>query len=182
MADWTDPPWTQLVAGKAWTDEKAAASFENVVAQAEGAPGAPKQMPLSLDLFLGELSFDETAAGLSGLGDLDGILIFWRFRPAASTSSTLSIRFSDDDGATWGSWQSVQSYGDHAESDVEEYYRLDLIGLKSGKFRLGSGSRTSSLPDFTIPGAGANAFQLAAFGSGGDPSGDATVFGFGLTE
>ncbi|VDC31432.1 hypothetical protein [Pseudogemmobacter humi] len=41
MADWTDPPWPQLTAGKAWTDEKAAASFENPISITEGAPGSP---------------------------------------------------------------------------------------------------------------------------------------------
>lgn len=41
MADWVDPPYTQLVKGKPWTEDKATAAFENVVALAEGAPGAP---------------------------------------------------------------------------------------------------------------------------------------------
>jgi len=41
MADWTDPPYAQLVAGKPWTDEKASAAYENVVAAREGAVGAP---------------------------------------------------------------------------------------------------------------------------------------------
>lgn len=42
MADYTTPPWSQLVAGKPWTDEKAAAAFENSIAIAEGADGAPR--------------------------------------------------------------------------------------------------------------------------------------------
>lgn len=42
MADYTTPPWSQLVAGKPWTDEKAAAAFENPIAIAEGAPDAPR--------------------------------------------------------------------------------------------------------------------------------------------
>lgn len=42
MADYTTPPWAQLVAGKPWTDEKAAAAFENPIAIAEGAPDAPR--------------------------------------------------------------------------------------------------------------------------------------------
>lgn len=42
MADWTDPPYAALTAGKKWTDEKAAAAFENPVALAEGAPDAPR--------------------------------------------------------------------------------------------------------------------------------------------
>ena len=42
MADYTTPPWSQLVAGKPWTDEKAAAAFENPIAIAEGADGAPR--------------------------------------------------------------------------------------------------------------------------------------------
>ena len=41
MADWTPPPWAGLTAGKAWTDEKAGAAFENPLAIAEGAPDAP---------------------------------------------------------------------------------------------------------------------------------------------
>ena len=41
MADWTPPPYPQLVAGKPWTDEKASAAFENVEALAQGKPGAP---------------------------------------------------------------------------------------------------------------------------------------------
>jgi hypothetical protein len=49
MADWTDPPYAQLVAGKAWTDEKAAAAFENLVAALEGAPGAPRVKFAALD-------------------------------------------------------------------------------------------------------------------------------------
>jgi hypothetical protein len=42
MADWTDPPWAELTAGKPWTDEKAAAAFENPIAIAEGAADAER--------------------------------------------------------------------------------------------------------------------------------------------
>lgn len=41
MADWTDPPYAALTVDKAWTDEKATAAFENAVALAEAATGAP---------------------------------------------------------------------------------------------------------------------------------------------
>lgn len=49
MADWTNPPYAQLVAGKPWTDEKAAAAYENTVALAEGASGAPRIVDGALD-------------------------------------------------------------------------------------------------------------------------------------
>ena len=41
MADWTDQDTNSLLPGEPWTGAKAIASFENPVAIAEGAPGAP---------------------------------------------------------------------------------------------------------------------------------------------
>jgi hypothetical protein len=42
MADWTEQDPNSLLPGKPWTAAKALASFENPVAIAEGAPGAPR--------------------------------------------------------------------------------------------------------------------------------------------
>ena len=42
MADWTDQDTDSLLPGEPWTSAKALAAFENPVALAEGATGAPK--------------------------------------------------------------------------------------------------------------------------------------------
>lgn len=42
MASWTDQDTNSLLAGEPWTTSKALAVFENPVALAEGAAGAPK--------------------------------------------------------------------------------------------------------------------------------------------
>lgn len=67
--DWTDPPWAQLVAGKAWTDEKAAAAFENAIAIAEGAPDAPRIAIGALQrLAAGDVQRGETEPGTVSYG------------------------------------------------------------------------------------------------------------------
>jgi len=75
MADWTDPPWAQLVAGKPWTDEKAAAAFENVIAVTEGADDAPRirgnAMATAADLPLTVTAAD-TYSVLLGHGIVNG--------------------------------------------------------------------------------------------------------------
>lgn len=42
MASWTDQSTNSLLPGEPWTSAKALAAFENPVALAEGATGAPK--------------------------------------------------------------------------------------------------------------------------------------------
>lgn len=42
MADWTNQDPSTLLPGEPWTSAKALAAFENPVAIAEGAPGAPR--------------------------------------------------------------------------------------------------------------------------------------------
>lgn len=108
MADWTPPPWAQLVAGKAWTDEKAAAAFENLIALAEGADGAPKMEPRALKApgILSGAIAGTTWVGFTGLGDIKQIRfdIAW----AGSTGSpTIQVAFSNDGGSSWGATQTL---------------------------------------------------------------------------
>lgn len=82
MADWTDPPYTALVAGKAWTDAKAQAAFENAVALAEGATGAPH-------IFAAWHPFNGVLVGDAG----DGLL--WSFARDGGVASITSPDFED---------------------------------------------------------------------------------------
>jgi len=49
MADWTDQDTDSLLPGEPWTSAKALAAFENPVALAEGAAGAPKIQTAAYD-------------------------------------------------------------------------------------------------------------------------------------
>lgn len=49
MASWTDQDTNSLLAGEPWTTSKALAVFENPVALAEGASGAPKIQTAAYD-------------------------------------------------------------------------------------------------------------------------------------
>lgn len=94
MADWTDPPYSGLVAGKAWTDEKASAAFENVVALAEEAMGAPK---------IKRRAFSGTGSSVTftGLGDYGG----FDFSASAMNSTgfdvDMTLEYSTNGGSSW---------------------------------------------------------------------------------
>jgi hypothetical protein len=49
MASWTDQDTDSLLPGEPWTSAKALAAFENPVALAEGAAGAPKIQTAAYD-------------------------------------------------------------------------------------------------------------------------------------
>lgn len=93
MADWTDPPYSGLVAGKAWTDEKASAAFENVVALAEDAMGAPK---IKRRAFSGT----GTTVTFTGLGDYGGF-DFSASARNVGVASVIALEYSTDGGSSW---------------------------------------------------------------------------------
>ena len=103
MADWTDPPWAQLVAGKPWTDEKAAAAFENVLALAEGANGAPKVLGKALDIDIGNLS---GTTAIVGLEDCAKLLLMAQAQTSGqegSTTAAVSYQLTSNGGSSWNS-------------------------------------------------------------------------------
>lgn len=94
MADWTDPPYSGLVAGKAWTDEKASAAFENVVALAEEAMGAPK---IKRRAFSGT----GTTVTFTGLGEYSGIEFSASATNASGFDRDITLEYSTNGGSTW---------------------------------------------------------------------------------
>ena len=125
MADWTPPPYPQLVAGKPWTDEKASAAFENVEALAEGAPDAPRVQGRALGgVSLGAVQV--TSVLEPEFTDLEGMVqIRVDFLAANSSGGTqnLEISFSTDNGATYGSFQDLLEISNGGASGS---FRLDL--------------------------------------------------------
>ena len=108
MADWTTPPWSQLVAGKPWTDEKAAAAFENPIAMFDAAPGAPKLRQRS---FYAGGGATAVFTGLDVYGGLQFLVSAKEF-PGPSYR-TLLFNYSTNGGASWsGGLQIGSSFGD----------------------------------------------------------------------
>jgi len=153
MADWTDPPWAQLVAGKPWTDEKAAAAFENVLALAEGANGAPRVLGKALGgIYLGRVS---TPSGNPWLGftglDGHGLIAFF----FTSSNINLRARFTADNGSTWGSEQVF--------ANAAAYFGLLMLNLQTGDYAMQAATAVDSSINaggkFTVP-SGCNGFQV----------------------
>jgi hypothetical protein len=127
MADWTDPPWAQLVAGKPWTDEKAAAAFENVLALAEGANGAPKVLGKALDIDIGNLS---GTTAIVGLGDCAKLLLVAKAEATASSAAfvtaTIGYQRTANGGSSWDAGGTIATSKILVSSD------FDVTALASG--------------------------------------------------
>lgn len=168
MADWTPPPYPQLVAGKPWTDEKASAAFENVEALAEGAPDAPKVQGVALgNYYIASVNGTGTTESAIVLPDRVELLRLDVSGITATTSVVLQIALSTDGGSTYGGWEILQSMSAACNymashvldvpSSTQKYVGLVTAGTVS--FAGGGG--------ITIP-SGANAvkFRMSTAGGG----------------
>lgn len=153
MADWTDPPWVQLVAGKAWTDEKAAAAFENPIAIAEGADDAPRIQRRALEgkRYLPGVAGSVAIVGLADVAELGGQLYF----TASGGSNTCAIQFSTDGGSSWSSAQNLYSGG----ATTLDF--LFSVRLDTGAWVWGAAGGT-----LTLPGGVVDAVRITASGAG----------------
>jgi len=183
MTDYVAPVASKTDPGMGITSEWAKAADNRPLAMFEGATSAPRLQPLALDLFLGSGTWSgTTGSGLSSLGLLDGVLVFWGANNGGSSSGSAQVRLSADNGTTWGSWQTFSN------SVVFGYLTsgIAVIGLKSGLILNSHTSAASPSAGFnlysatlTVPSGGATAFQLR--GSNSNFDGKFTVFGIGTT-
>lgn len=181
MADWTPPPWAQLVAGKAWTDEKAAAAFENLLAALEGAPNTPRIQPPSMAQPLVSASGQVAIASanwlaFTGLDEVKDLRVDFHITNAnASPQATaFEVAFSADGGSTWGSSQSILTTSDINNASMAlGFARIDMESgdLRGSCYRANT-SATSTLvalsSTLTVP-ADCNAirFRLSSGASRG---------------
>ena len=115
MSIWTTPPWTALVAGKAWTAAKARAAFENLLAFTEAAAGAPRASVLALAPGGRKLpvTTGSTAAWVSIL-DLDSVGELGGWLSATQTGGiggALEVALSSDNGASWAASATIFTSG-----------------------------------------------------------------------
>lgn len=133
---------------------------DNSIAISEGTSGAPKIQGIALEnIFLGALDTNGTSgSGFTGLDSEKDILINGAFKPA-STSTGIEIRFTNDNGSSWGSYQSVVS---NSQSTITNFsIKFDLV---SGAYYSFIGENTAGSPNslngtLTVP-ANTNGFQI----------------------
>lgn len=169
MANWTDVTTliTSLLAGKAFTEGKAGALAENVVAMGEGATDAQRVEGRALDVYLGTISLSGTTeVAVLGLdrhtwlrGDFTGAC-------DASYGGNLEVKFTADAGSTWSSaWTSLAEVAvSTIGASVYEpgkgvgFLRLDLVSgeyAMAGSYYSGTagllGPTTGTVTSPTLP-------------------------------
>lgn len=148
----TDPeaPLTSELAKK-WRD--------NPEAIAAGLPGAPRVKGQALDTFLAS-GTDAAILTITDLGDVGWIMVVGHTSVSGDGESTaLQIRFSTDNGSSWGAWQAFVS-----ASSGGGFIRVrgDIFVNLAGGAVLGLGSTQSPI---TVP-TGVNAVGVQESGSG----------------
>jgi hypothetical protein len=134
MTDYTTIDLDTLLPGEPWTSGKALAVYENPIAIAEGAAGAPRVIGKALDLFLANTAW--TTGGVAVI-DLDGFQAL-RLSGAGGAESERAIeaRYSADNGDTWGSWQILArpGFGLISSGAARSFGIECIVNLQTGLF------------------------------------------------
>ena len=164
MADWTSLPNLAVGVGGLPSGTTVTALRDNPIAIAEGAAGAPRVQGVALDkVFLGALfstNLNTTPVGFIDLGGILGISLVGVVQ--GTTVGSLDIQYSTDNGATFGSSQTLYS----PSTPIIGGGHLDFT---TGEFRFTGSSETGSLQSTsratTVP-AGINALRFTSESSG----------------
>lgn len=108
MADWFTINDSQLDPDAPLTSELAYAWRDNPIAIAEGAPDAPRVMPKALaSARLG--SFRATGTAVSTITNIEWVnnIRFSGILIGVGGNNPLQVRFSTNNGSSWGGWQDV---------------------------------------------------------------------------
>ena len=175
MADWTVIPDSVLDPDAPLTSDLAYAWRDNPIAIAEGASGAPKVQGIALGgVYIG---FASASVSPLAVTDLDRVKILHIDLVAgASTTWNFQMGFSNDNGATWGSYQNVGPTANAGGSKISLRFIVDLTtGAVSyvGTIPTGLLANSASL---TVP-ADCNAIRMTATGSSPSAGGHFTVLG-----
>lgn len=167
MANYTGPDPNRLLPGEPWTSDIALAAFEDAVAIAEGAPGAPRNQPRSLGgLILPAFSAAENNwAGLVDLDDFNELTIHAHGGGAAGgvAADVLEIRFSNSNGATWSAVNAILNLP--SNESFNDYFTM-RVNLDTGANTRMLGIRGVLSTAFTLPTGTVNGFQIRGNGSG----------------
>jgi hypothetical protein len=119
VADWTEFPPSVFLPGEPITSPQGLGLFENVEAQAEGAPNAPRNRPLSMDILIGGQSFemsDTTPVNFVDLAGLSSLILVY----FAGTYNG-QVGFSTDNGLNWSAYFSLPNLADGTVERTSHY-------------------------------------------------------------
>jgi hypothetical protein len=165
MADYVPPLGTRTNPRKPVTSEWAKAADDRPIAVAEGAPDAPKVQGVALGgVSMGAIVV--TGTGGQGYTNCDRMeLVRADISGNSPSEQLLRARYSNDNGATWGSWQDIVTTLFGVDSGFAGSMR---INLRTGAVYIAAAQTTaafSASPTHTVP-TGCNAFQLGWQASG----------------
>lgn len=136
----------------------------NPRAIAEGAPGAPRVMPLSRKLVIFSGAVTTSPITITGL-DPDIYVSMYGFINVSGSSgnATVQMRFSSDGGATFGAWSDLTaaSIGNVPASGQER-----MLSLRNGRILIGHGSNSSGQPFLLTSDYPVNAIGFRVNGTG----------------
>ncbi len=139
---------------------------DNPLAIAAGDPGAPRTSPLAFDgTRLLPMLLGTTSGSIIDLDDVAVLEIHLQYNGAGGANA-FEVRFSTDNGGSWGSYQTL--YSSAAETNLW-WGRINLV---TGAFLLGATTGTLTVPanvnavNFRITGS-SSTFTLAPFIGGG---------------
>jgi hypothetical protein len=132
---------------------------DNIIALGEGASGAPRVEGRALDTYLGSIDIVNTTA--QGFLDLDRHETLVMFGSGQVNSAvTLQVRFSNDNGATYGSFQNLGAF-----TTTAIVYSCIMLNLRTGVFDIQRDIRPRQTGTLTVP-SDCNAVQFRCSGTG----------------
>lgn len=141
---------------------------DNPIAIAGGLAGAPRNVPLSLDLMLGGSSFALTGATpveFVGLTSQSSLLIVWDITADVSQPVPFQIGYSTNNGSSWSPYQTITTV---PTNETEQ--GMSHVSLTEGRLNM--------LPPITGA-AGSNAIRLRR--ATGVAGGRVAILGLGRT-
>jgi hypothetical protein len=141
MADYVQILDTQIEPDAPLTSTLAAQWRDNPIAIAEGAAGAPRNRPLSLDLLIGGQSFELTGTTPVNFIDLSGISslivvasVTGLPEPNETIIVSVEVSYSTNNGVDWSAWQG----GIVSIAGVVESGNMVHINLIEGRINSGT--------------------------------------------
>jgi hypothetical protein len=163
MTDWTTLDLNGLLPGEPWTSAKALAVYENPIAIAEAAAGAPRLDPKAMagNRLLAFGGGAATWAGLTDLGLVAELFLSGHVDLIGDTIDPRSfqVRFSNDNGSNWGTVQNLFTITAATPADEAVGGLAISLNMVTGACSVAPPFSAAANPTLTVPDA-ANAVQF----------------------
>lgn len=142
---------------------------DNIIGVAGGVSGAPKVVGEALGLTFTKFTFTATPGGITDIDARAKDLLFFTeviIPSTATVAVTLSMRASDDNGSTWGSYVTFASYTPSGNDD--SVTNILVLDVQTGLFK-------STVSDGNLGKTNIDAVQIRGTASTTSPTGGTIV-------